>query len=71
MEKGKFYLDQVKKNNVKFIKLFKRSKADNFMYNGEYTKMKKFYRGMMYGNFFYDNEIYSSRSSKETSYRKN
>ena len=45
MEKGKFYLDQVKKNNVKFIKLFKRSKADNFMYNGEYTKMKKFYRG--------------------------
>ena len=65
MEKGKFYFDEVKKNNVKFIKLFKRSKADNFMYNGEYTKMKKFYRGMMYGNFFYDNEIYSSRSSKE------
>jgi hypothetical protein len=30
MEKGKFYLDEVKKNNVKFIKLFKRCKADNF-----------------------------------------
>jgi hypothetical protein len=52
MEKGKFYFDEVKKNNVKFIKLFKKCKSDNFMYNGEYTKMKKFLQRYDVWKFF-------------------
>jgi len=59
------YLNSVKKLNIKFYKLFKQCKSENLIYNGEYKKLKKFYRGMMYGNFYYDTDVYSSQDTVE------
>jgi len=59
------YLSSVKKLNIKLYQLFKQCKSENIIYNGEYKKLKKFYRGMMYGNFYYDSDIYSSVSIQE------
>jgi hypothetical protein len=59
-ELQKSYLKGVQENNIKFLKLIKLSKKENRIFNGEFKKMKKFYRGFLNGSFFYNSDIYSS-----------
>ena len=54
------YLKDVKEINVKFLKLLKVCKKEGRIFNGEFKKMKKFYRGFLNGQFFYNSDIYSS-----------
>jgi len=54
------YLKDVKEINVKFLKLLKVCKKEDRIFNGEFKKMKKFYRGFLNGQFFYNSDIYSS-----------
>lgn len=54
------YLKDVKEINVKFLKLLKVCKKEDRIFNGEFKKIKKFYRGFLNGNFFYNSDIYSS-----------
>ena len=59
-EVQKRYLQDVKEINVKFLKLLKVCKKEDRIFNGEFKKMKKFYRGFLNGQFFYNSDIYSS-----------
>jgi hypothetical protein len=59
-EVQKKYLQDVKEINVKFLKLLKVCKKEDRIFNGEFKKMKKFYRGFLNGQFFYNSDIYSS-----------
>jgi len=59
-EVQKRYLQNVKEINVKFLKLLKVCKKEDRIFNGEFKKMKKFYRGFLNGQFFYNSDIYSS-----------
>jgi hypothetical protein len=59
-EVQKRYLQDVKEINVKFLKLLKICKKEDRIFNGEFKKMKKFYRGFLSGQFFYNSDIYSS-----------
>ena len=56
------YLNKVKKTNVSFLKLCRKSKKENFIYNGEYKRIKKFYKGMMNRVFYINEDVYSDIS---------
>ena len=56
----KRHLKGVQENNVKFLKLLKVCKKEDRIFNGEFKKMKKFYRGFIKGHFFYNSDIYSN-----------
>jgi hypothetical protein len=45
---------------VKFLKLLKVCKKENRIFNGEFKKIKKFYRGFLNVQFFYNSDIYSA-----------
>jgi len=53
------YLHKVKKTNVSFLKLFRKCTKENVIYNGEYKRLKKFYRGMMNDSFYIADDVYS------------
>jgi hypothetical protein len=53
------YLNKVKKTNVSFLKLFRKCKKENLIYNGEYKRIKKFYKGMMNKSFYISEDVYS------------
>ena len=53
------YLNRVKKTNVSFLKLFRKCKKENLIYNGEYKRLKKFYKGMMNRDFYIADDVYS------------
>jgi hypothetical protein len=57
------YLKDVKEINVKFLKLLKVCKKEDRIFNGEFKKIKKFYRGILNGAYFYNSDIYSCTSS--------
>ena len=59
-ETQKRHLKGVQENNIKFLKLFKICKKEDRIFNGEFKKMKKFYRGFIKGHFFYNSDIYSN-----------
>lgn len=63
LEVQKRYLKDIKEINVKFLKLLKIVKKEDRIFNGEFKKMKKFYRGFLNGQFFYNSDIYSSTYS--------
>lgn len=52
-------LHKVKKTNVSFLKLFRKCTKENVIYNGEYKRLKKFYRGMMNDSFYISDDVYS------------
>jgi len=60
LEVQKKHLIGVKENNVKFLKLLKVCKKEDRIFNGEFKKMKKFYRGFLKGHYFYNSDIYSN-----------
>lgn len=62
-EVQKRYLKDVKEINVKFLKLLKVCKKEDRIFNGEFKKIKKFYRGILNGAYFYNSDIYSCTSS--------
>ena len=54
---------RVQELNVKFLKLVKKCRKQDAIYNGEYNRLKKFYRGLSRDNLFYADDCYSSISS--------
>ena len=54
------YLHKVKKTNVSFLKLFRKCTKENVIYNGEYKRLKKFYRGVMNDTFYMADDVYSA-----------
>jgi len=59
MDRQLRYLHKVKKTNVSFLKLFRKCTKENVIYNGEYKRLKKFYRGMMNDSFYISDDVYS------------
>jgi len=59
-ETQKRHLKGVQENNVKFLKLLKVCKKEDRIFNGEFKKIKKFYRGFLKGYYFYNSDIYSN-----------
>jgi hypothetical protein len=60
LDTQKRHLNGVKENNVKFLKLLKVCKKEDRIFNGEFKKIKKFYRGFLKGHYFYNSDIYSN-----------
>ena len=54
---------RVQELNVKFLKLVKKCRKQDAIYNGEYKRLKKFYRGLSKDNLFYEIDSYHSVSS--------
>tara|TARA_R100001369_G_C3277009_1_gene161220 strand:+ start:62 stop:904 length:843 start_codon:yes stop_codon:yes gene_type:complete len=54
---------RVQELNVKFLKLVKKCRKQDAIYNGEYNRLKKFYRGLSRDNLFYADDCYHGVSS--------